>query len=208
MNPEQVVGTGVKVEFKWKNGQTYRGQFLRKDVETMSDVFVHENGIVEKIPWDNQGLIENLKVVFPVQDTKTKRYVVGFLFDGAGNVVLIQKNRPQWQAGLLNGPGGKIEDGEFPAEAMRREFKEETGVDIAVDRWRLFATLRGEGVEVWCFTCVRNANLQQLTDERVGWYNAFICFDPSVVQSLHWLIPMAMDPGCPKLLAVVDNVAR
>ncbi len=130
--------------------------------------------------------------------------------------MLIEKKRPQWQAGLLNGVGGHIEGGddglkytgETPVQAMSREFKEETGVEIAPERWRQFALLRGEDVEVWCFTCVRNANLQQTTDERVGWYNAWVCHDPSVVPSLHWLIPMAMDPNAPKLVAIVDNVAR
>lgn len=137
-----------------------------------------------------------------------KRYVVGFLFDGAGSVVLIQKNRPQWQAGLLNGVGGHIEGDELPATAMRREFLEEAGVDIIEDRWRQFAFLRGEGVEVWCFTCVRTANLKQMTDERVAWYNEAVCFDGTCLPSLSWLIPMARDLSNPRLLAVVDNVAR
>jgi len=137
-----------------------------------------------------------------------KRYVVGFLFDGAGNVVLIKKNRPAWQAGFLNGVGGHMEINESPGTAMSREFKEETGVEIAPDRWRLFAQLKGEGVEVWCFTCVRTANLRQMTDELVSWYNEAICFDPAVLPSLSWLIPMARDQSNPRLLAVVDNVAR
>jgi 8-oxo-dGTP diphosphatase len=141
-----------------------------------------------------------------------KRYVVGFLFDGAGSVALIKKSKPAWQRGLLNGLGGHIEDGESPATAMSREFLEEGGVEIVPERWRYFALLKGhdkEGpVEVWCFTCTRTANLKQMTDEPVSWYNAFICFDPSVVPSLHWLVPMAMDPNSPQLVAVVDNVAR
>ncbi len=135
-------------------------------------------------------------------------YVVGFLFDGHGNVVLIEKKRPRWQAGLLNGPGGHIEDGESPATAMSREFKEETGVQIDAGRWRAFALLKGPEVEVYCFTCTRTANLQQVTDERVGWYNEAVCFDPTVVPSLMWLIPMARDPNSPELMAVVENVAR
>ena len=60
-----------------------------------------------------------------------QEYVVGFLFDedarryhktGHGNVVLIEKNRPAWQAGRLNGVGGHIEIGETPDEAISREF--------------------------------------------------------------------------------------
>lgn len=56
-------------------------------------------------------------------------YVLGFMFDwNAEHVVLIQKTKPKWQEGLLNGVGGKIEEGETPYEAMVREFEEETGV--------------------------------------------------------------------------------
>jgi hypothetical protein len=55
------------------------------------------------------------------------RFVLGFVFDfEAKKVLLVLKNRPDWQTGLLNGLGGKIEADETPLEAMEREFKEET----------------------------------------------------------------------------------
>ena len=41
----------------------------------------------------------------------------------------------EWQAGLLNGIGGKIEDGEAPIEALVREFAEETGVQTSAEEW-------------------------------------------------------------------------
>ena len=57
-----------------------------------------------------------------------KTYVAGFLFSpDRSRVLLIRKNRPAWQAGKLNGLGGKIEPGETPPQAMRREFREEQG---------------------------------------------------------------------------------
>ncbi len=38
-----------------------------------------------------------------------ERYVVGFCFNGdMSKVVLIQKNRPAWQVGKLNGVGGMV----------------------------------------------------------------------------------------------------
>ena len=40
-----------------------------------------------------------------------------------GIVVLTHKNRPAWQAGKLNGVGGKIELLESPVAAMVREFE-------------------------------------------------------------------------------------
>jgi hypothetical protein len=62
----------------------------------------------------------------PVKD----RYVLGFVFsEDSSRVLLVWKNRPAWQAGKLNGIGGKIEAGETPLQAMQREFREETLVD-------------------------------------------------------------------------------
>jgi hypothetical protein len=49
------------------------------------------------------------------------KYVVGLAFDDEGRVALIEKNRPAWQRGLLNGIGGKIEGDEMPVETMIRE---------------------------------------------------------------------------------------
>lgn len=54
-------------------------------------------------------------------------YVVGIAYDEHKNVVLIRKTHPEWQAGKLNGVGGKVEPGETPFDAMVREFEEETG---------------------------------------------------------------------------------
>ena len=41
-----------------------------------------------------------------------ERMVVGFAFtEDRRSVILIRKNRPEWQAGRLNGVGGHIEPG-------------------------------------------------------------------------------------------------
>ena len=45
-----------------------------------------------------------------------------------GRVLLIEKKRGIG-AGLYNGPGGKVEDGETPREAARREVREEIRAD-------------------------------------------------------------------------------
>jgi 8-oxo-dGTP diphosphatase len=67
-------------------------------------------------------------------------YVVGFMFNPAENaVLLIRKRRPLWQEGKLNGIGGRIEEGETPEGAMRRECVEEVG--IYCDTWNHFCVL-------------------------------------------------------------------
>ena len=54
-----------------------------------------------------------------------KYYVLGFLFSpDCKRVALIIKNRPDWQAGFLNGIGGKI-DSRFQSSGI---FTNYTGV--------------------------------------------------------------------------------
>lgn len=49
-------------------------------------------------------------------------YVAGFMFnEDRTRVALIEKQKPDWQRGKLNGIGGKIEDDESPVEAMTSE---------------------------------------------------------------------------------------
>lgn len=68
-------------------------------------------------------------------------YVLGFAFGADGNaVLLIKKTKPAWQAGKLNGVGGKVEPSDWSIEgAMAREFEEETGISTDPSQWSLFA---------------------------------------------------------------------
>lgn len=126
-----------------------------------------------------------------------QKYVLGFLFDDSGSqVVLIRKTKPKWQAGLLNGIGGKIEEGETPAEAMVREFNEETGVLFSAESWREYAVMSGDGFAVYCFTCqdtgaFEAAETQEVEDiEKREWKR----LPPTdCISNLLWLIPMALD---------------
>src|SRR5438132_12681590 len=82
--------------------------------------------------------------VFFVRVTRVQQrqhYVCGFLFSpDRAEVLLIRKRRPPWQAGKLNGVGGKIEPTDAsPLAAMRREFREEASLDIA--EWQEILTL-------------------------------------------------------------------
>ncbi len=119
------------------------------------------------------------------------RYVVGFAFTpDQSRVCLIQKNRPVWQKGLLNGVGGHIEDGETPATAMRREFREEAGVSVY--DWRQFCRVWGEGYELFCFTATPDnvPPIHSMTDESVDWYPADE-LPPKALATMSWMLPMA-----------------
>jgi len=101
-------------------------------------------------------------------------YVLGFAFnESMKQVVLVKKNRPDWQAGKYNGIGGKIEEGECATDAMVREFKEETNVYIKHVEWKDFGYIYGlhnkESFRIWCFRTVTNDVLQveTTTDEEI-----------------------------------------
>lgn len=123
------------------------------------------------------------------------QYVAGFLFSpDKTQVALIRKSKPEWQAGKLNGVGGKIEDWECAADAMVREFREETGAEV--QNWRLFATLEGRIAAPWkvyFFTAIGNPILKSITDEPVDWYPVSYLAQLDLIPNLRWLIPLALD---------------
>jgi len=76
-------------------------------------------------------------------------YVLGFAFNSdISQILLIRKNRPDWQKGKYNGVGGKIldsEKGKTSNVAMVREFEEETGLRTRLSQWTICANLWGNG---------------------------------------------------------------
>lgn len=123
-----------------------------------------------------------------------KEYVLGFAFDlDSEIVVLIRKNSPEWQKGLLNGIGGKIEPNEGIFAAMIRKFKEETGVYIR--HWDYIGKLHGAGFIVHILTAYSNdiTLCETVTDEEVTFINSneVITFKDSIIPNLQWIIPLA-----------------
>jgi len=153
-----------------------------------------------------------------------QEYVCGFCFDERlQRVVLIEKAQPAWQAGRLNGVGGKVEPGETAADAMAREFEEEAGVLL---RARTVDAERRDQ-DVWTPFCILtlsegdDADDAGAGEDRVVFYRAVstdAVHDVRTVESepirripvrdilqpgevreqclpnLRWLIPLAMDP--------------
>lgn len=61
---------------------------------------------------------------------KTVHVVAVALIDADGRVLLAQRPEGKSLAGMWEFPGGKIEVGEAPQAALRREIKEELGLDL------------------------------------------------------------------------------
>lgn len=129
-----------------------------------------------------------------------QEYSVGFLHNMT-HVVLVRKNRPEWQAGLLNGVGGHIEEGEQPHDCMVREFYEETGVQIGP--WEQFLTLEGTTARVHCFAIYDESNdyifeVDTTTDEAIElWPVSALNVGKSgtTVPNLKWMIPLMLQRG-------------
>ncbi len=119
------------------------------------------------------------------------KYVIGFVYD-SDRVVLVRKNRPDWQKGLLNGVGGHIEQDEPPMVAMEREFLEEAGVRNQV--WHEFCVMNYPDAIVYCFTSLWGLRtINSLTDEKVGWFNISdlnTSISYLTIPNLIWLVPM------------------
>ena len=56
------------------------------------------------------------------------------LTDRDGRVLIAQRPPGKDMAGLWEFPGGKVEPGETPEDALAREVREELGCDIEIDR--------------------------------------------------------------------------
>lgn len=124
-----------------------------------------------------------------------KHYVAGFLFsEDKSKVVLIAKNRPEFQAGKLNAVGGKIEDyDKNNYDAMRREFREETGV-FHKD-WDQFAVIKEKDTfRVDFFVSTGNVSeCQTTTDEKIFIVDLKYIHIFKTMSNLNWLIPLALN---------------
>jgi 8-oxo-dGTP diphosphatase len=131
--------------------------------------------------------------------SNVQQYVCGFLFSrDRTRVLLIRKRRPAWQAGKLNGLGGKIEPGETALEAMRREFREEAGVDVA--EWQHVLTLSGaddagsgRGWAGHFFRAFGDVDAARaITDEQLETHLT-ATLPRDTIPNLHWIIPLMLD---------------
>ena len=121
--------------------------------------------------------------------------VCGFMFSpDRSSVALIRKNRPEFQAGKLNGIGGKIEPHEHPLRAMVREFFEETGVRTEMYDWIRFIELDSPDWKVTFYKSFGDlSELQSMTDEKIEIINVKSLQQANTLRNLQWMIPLCLD---------------
>jgi len=149
---------------------------------------------------------------------KEINYVLGFAFELNRNfVALIEKNRPEFQKGKINGIGGKIEDADFfkaatgpfttPQIAMVREFTEETGKRTKPNDWDYFATMTFENdilggrAVVHCLRAFLPTirDIETTTDEKVNVYGLPLLNHYQLSPNLKMLIEIALNKDVKKV---------
>lgn len=129
-------------------------------------------------------------------------YVVGFLFSrDMKRVLLIEKQKPHSWKGKLNGIGGKVGYKESSADAMVREFEEETG--LRIDDWKYKVRLWRGDRRIDFYSTVSDSieKAQSVEKERV----IIVAVEPlpsNVLLGLRWLIPVCL-PGNMRVPVVV-----
>lgn len=129
---------------------------------------------------------------------RSRLHCLGFMLSmDSQRVALIRKVSPAWQAGKLNGIGGKAEIGETARQAMAREFHEEAGVLTQAHQWECFARIGAPEFEVYAYR-LRSDHIDQLktmTAEEVivlGVHDPII--DELGLSGLGALVRCAIDP--------------
>lgn len=66
--------------------------------------------------------------------SRPRKLVVAALIRRGGQVLISRRRADQAMPSLWEFPGGKVEPGEAPTEALEREVREELGCDVTVER--------------------------------------------------------------------------
>lgn len=82
---------------------------------------------------------------------------VGILLNAQNEALIDRRPEGKIYAGYWEFPGGKIEAGETPVEALVREFKEELGIDTSAEQWTFFYDGERQGEVAVHFYLARTA---------------------------------------------------
>ncbi len=125
-----------------------------------------------------------------------QKYVVGFVFNkDLSSVLLMHKNRPAWQNGLINGLGGKVEENEDSFTTVSREIKEESGLEIPSDKWIKSGKIYSETFTMDVFGTIYDGSkddAKTLEDEPIEWFD-LNNLPSNLIENVPWLIQITLD---------------
>lgn len=123
-------------------------------------------------------------------------FTLGLIFNSTmDKVLLMHKNRPDWQRGRVNGVGGTIEPNETSAACIVREVEEETTLATSEVDWKFVANLSGHHWSMDVYALVHKGSENDITtctDERVEWFDV-VDLPENILSNLSWLVPLAID---------------
>jgi mutator protein MutT len=92
-------------------------------------------------------------------------------FNNEGKILILKRSQSQHCGGLWSFPGGKIEPGEKPETAAKRELKEETG--LTGSNWKCIGThshaYSDHLLHFFLFTCVCDTATAMETESSYIW---------------------------------------
>lgn len=111
-------------------------------------------------------------------------------------IKIVHKDRPEWQKGKINLPGGKVEPGETPEQAAKREFQEEVGA--TANKVVLMGKILGKDCIIYCFHVVEvgeiNLPRSSTETEKVEWmFISDLMTDKRLMPNLRVIIPLLVN---------------
>lgn len=129
-------------------------------------------------------------------NSTTQKYTVGIIFNNDyTKVLLVHKQRPEWQKGKVNFVGGKYEAGETAQECITRETEEETTLAIPPTQWTYIGTIHQSQGNVGILATQYNGNLADAAKndhEEIEWCDVND-LPHNAIRNLTWLIPLALE---------------
>ena len=126
-------------------------------------------------------------------------YTIGAVFDVSlkdTEVLLQLRNRPNWQKGKYNFPGGHVEEGEDVLQCMKREFAEECGLIIDQKDWEYAGKINGKDYIVYIFIHFISSNLREfimnMEDQELKWFS-INNLPSNIIWNIKGLVPLLLD---------------
>jgi 8-oxo-dGTP diphosphatase len=124
-----------------------------------------------------------------------QKFTLGFIFNPElTKVLLVHKEKPEWQKGKINGIGGKYEDGETAEQCISRETFEESTLRIPSNEWTYVGTVHQERGDFGVLAATYAGPPQDAVKndyEEIEWFKVGK-LPANVIPNLQWLVPLAL----------------